>query len=69
MSTESPVLALKAHEHHVAKRDIHKNQLSQLTNLVRDFPKKSQVDSQLKNKNLVLCHSHKTVKFVLSVQM
>lgn len=33
--TESPILALKADEHHVAKRDVHRNQLAQLTNLVR----------------------------------
>ncbi|XP_037539737.1 integrin alpha-5 [Nematolebias whitei] len=32
-STESPVLALKAHEHHVERRDVHKNQLAHLTNL------------------------------------
>uniref|UniRef100_A0A3Q3A848 Integrin, alpha 5 (fibronectin receptor, alpha polypeptide) n=1 Tax=Kryptolebias marmoratus TaxID=37003 RepID=A0A3Q3A848_KRYMA len=32
-STESPVLALKAHEHHVERRDVHKNQLVNLTNL------------------------------------
>ncbi|XP_014900505.1 integrin alpha-5 [Poecilia latipinna] len=32
-STESPVLALKADEHHVERRDVHKNQLAHLTNL------------------------------------
>ncbi|XP_068996733.1 integrin alpha-5 [Embiotoca jacksoni] len=32
-STESPILALKAHEHHVERRDVHKNQLAHLTNL------------------------------------
>nr|XP_015822565.2 integrin alpha-5 [Nothobranchius furzeri] len=32
-STESPILALKAHEHHVERRDLHKNQLAHLTNL------------------------------------
>uniref|UniRef100_A0A3Q3X3U8 Uncharacterized protein n=1 Tax=Mola mola TaxID=94237 RepID=A0A3Q3X3U8_MOLML len=32
-STEPPILALKASEHHVARRDVHKNQLSHLTNL------------------------------------
>ncbi|CAN9515672.1 unnamed protein product [Ophioblennius macclurei] len=32
-STESPVLALKGHEHHVERRDVHKNQLAHLTNL------------------------------------
>ncbi|XP_072222384.1 integrin alpha-5 [Leuresthes tenuis] len=32
-STESPILALKAHEHQVERRDVHKNQLAHLTNL------------------------------------
>uniref|UniRef100_A0A3Q3JSG5 Uncharacterized protein n=1 Tax=Monopterus albus TaxID=43700 RepID=A0A3Q3JSG5_MONAL len=32
-STEPPVLALKAHEHRVERRDVHRNQLSHLTNL------------------------------------
>uniref|UniRef100_A0A8C4F7L8 Integrin, alpha 5 (fibronectin receptor, alpha polypeptide) n=1 Tax=Dicentrarchus labrax TaxID=13489 RepID=A0A8C4F7L8_DICLA len=32
-STEPPILALKAHEHHVERRDVHKNQLAHLTNL------------------------------------
>uniref|UniRef100_A0A3B5M6Y8 Integrin, alpha 5 (fibronectin receptor, alpha polypeptide) n=1 Tax=Xiphophorus couchianus TaxID=32473 RepID=A0A3B5M6Y8_9TELE len=32
-STESPVLALKADEHHVERRDVHKNSLAHLTNL------------------------------------
>ncbi|XP_053173312.1 integrin alpha-5 [Scomber japonicus] len=32
-STEPPLLALKAHEHHVERRDVHKNQLAHLTNL------------------------------------
>uniref|UniRef100_A0A8C5H2G0 Integrin alpha-5-like n=1 Tax=Gouania willdenowi TaxID=441366 RepID=A0A8C5H2G0_GOUWI len=32
-STDSPVLALKAHEHRLERRDVHKNQLSHLTNL------------------------------------
>ncbi|KAM4737505.1 integrin alpha-5 [Anableps anableps] len=32
-STESPVLALKADEHHVERRDVHKNPLSHMTNL------------------------------------
>ncbi|XP_041801853.1 integrin alpha-5 [Chelmon rostratus] len=32
-STEPPILALKANEHHVEKRDVHKNQLAHLTNL------------------------------------
>ncbi|PWA31680.1 hypothetical protein CCH79_00006442 [Gambusia affinis] len=33
-STESPVLALKADEHHVERRDVHKNSLAHLTNLL-----------------------------------
>ncbi|KAM6925531.1 integrin alpha-5 [Xenentodon cancila] len=32
-STESPILALKAPEHHVERRDVHKDQLAHLTNL------------------------------------
>uniref|UniRef100_A0AAV2LZC2 Integrin alpha-2 domain-containing protein n=1 Tax=Knipowitschia caucasica TaxID=637954 RepID=A0AAV2LZC2_KNICA len=32
-ATESPLLALKASEHRIEKRDVHKNQLSHLTNL------------------------------------
>ncbi|XP_032413425.1 integrin alpha-5 [Xiphophorus hellerii] len=32
-STESPALALKADEHHVERRDVHKNSLAHLTNL------------------------------------
>ncbi|XP_029282333.1 integrin alpha-5 [Cottoperca gobio] len=32
-STEPPILALKAHEHHVERRDVHRNQLAHLTNL------------------------------------
>ncbi|XP_047436736.1 integrin alpha-5 [Mugil cephalus] len=32
-STESPVLALKAHEHRLERRDVHKNPLADLTNL------------------------------------
>ncbi|CAG6021847.1 unnamed protein product [Menidia menidia] len=32
-STESPILALKANEHHVDRRDVHKNPLAHLTNL------------------------------------
>uniref|UniRef100_A0A671VJ94 Integrin, alpha 5 (fibronectin receptor, alpha polypeptide) n=1 Tax=Sparus aurata TaxID=8175 RepID=A0A671VJ94_SPAAU len=32
-STEPPILALKANEHHVERRDIHKNRLAHLTNL------------------------------------
>uniref|UniRef100_A0A665W202 Integrin, alpha 5 (fibronectin receptor, alpha polypeptide) n=1 Tax=Echeneis naucrates TaxID=173247 RepID=A0A665W202_ECHNA len=32
-STESPILALKAHEHRVERRDTHRNQLAHLTNL------------------------------------
>ncbi|XP_068186134.1 integrin alpha-5 isoform X2 [Antennarius striatus] len=34
-STEPPILALKANEHHVDRRDVHKTQLAHLTNLVR----------------------------------
>lgn len=33
--TESPILAQKADEHHIVKRDVHKNPLAHLTNLVR----------------------------------
>lgn len=33
--TQTPVLALKTDEHHVSKRDVHKNQLAPPTNLVR----------------------------------
>lgn len=33
--TQMPVLALKTDEHHVSKRDVHKNQLAPPTNLVR----------------------------------
>ncbi|KAM4562608.1 integrin alpha-5 [Odontesthes bonariensis] len=32
-STESPILALKAHEHHIERRDVNKNPLAHLTNL------------------------------------
>uniref|UniRef100_A0AAX7VVZ9 Integrin alpha-2 domain-containing protein n=1 Tax=Astatotilapia calliptera TaxID=8154 RepID=A0AAX7VVZ9_ASTCA len=32
-STESPILALKGHEHRLERRDVHKNQLAHLTNL------------------------------------
>uniref|UniRef100_A0A8C3G874 Integrin, alpha 5 (fibronectin receptor, alpha polypeptide) n=1 Tax=Cyclopterus lumpus TaxID=8103 RepID=A0A8C3G874_CYCLU len=32
-STEPPILALKAHEHRVERRDVHRNQLAHLTNL------------------------------------
>uniref|UniRef100_A0A7N8WW96 Integrin, alpha 5 (fibronectin receptor, alpha polypeptide) n=1 Tax=Mastacembelus armatus TaxID=205130 RepID=A0A7N8WW96_9TELE len=32
-STEPPILALKAHEHHVERRDVHRYQLAHLTNL------------------------------------
>uniref|UniRef100_A0A3Q0S9A1 Integrin, alpha 5 (fibronectin receptor, alpha polypeptide) n=1 Tax=Amphilophus citrinellus TaxID=61819 RepID=A0A3Q0S9A1_AMPCI len=32
-STESPILALKGHEHRLERRDVHKNQLVHLTNL------------------------------------
>ncbi|KAM8755212.1 integrin alpha-5 [Acanthopagrus schlegelii] len=32
-STEPPILALKANEHHVERRDVHRNQLAHLTNL------------------------------------
>ncbi|KAG8002447.1 Integrin alpha-5 [Nibea albiflora] len=32
-STDPPILALKANEHHLERRDVHKNQLAQLTNL------------------------------------
>ncbi|KAE8292863.1 Integrin alpha-5 Fibronectin receptor subunit alpha Integrin alpha-F [Larimichthys crocea] len=32
-STDPPILALKANEHHVERRDVHKNQLAHLTNL------------------------------------
>ncbi|KAK2851818.1 hypothetical protein Q5P01_008094 [Channa striata] len=33
VSTEPPILALKSHEHHVERRDAHRNQLAHLTNL------------------------------------
>lgn len=33
MSTEPPILALKAHEHRVERRDVQRNQLAHLTNL------------------------------------
>uniref|UniRef100_A0A8C6M087 Integrin subunit alpha 5 n=1 Tax=Nothobranchius furzeri TaxID=105023 RepID=A0A8C6M087_NOTFU len=33
LNLKSPILALKAHEHHVERRDLHKNQLAHLTNL------------------------------------
>uniref|UniRef100_A0A672FXM1 Integrin, alpha 5 (fibronectin receptor, alpha polypeptide) n=1 Tax=Salarias fasciatus TaxID=181472 RepID=A0A672FXM1_SALFA len=33
LKVKSPVLALKAHEHRVERRDVHKNQLAHLTNL------------------------------------
>ncbi|XP_058498565.1 integrin alpha-5 [Solea solea] len=32
-STEPPILALKANEHHIERRDAHRNQLADLTNL------------------------------------
>lgn len=32
-ATESPLLALKGNDHHIEKRDVHRNQLSHLTNL------------------------------------
>uniref|UniRef100_A0A667YH67 Integrin, alpha 5 (fibronectin receptor, alpha polypeptide) n=1 Tax=Myripristis murdjan TaxID=586833 RepID=A0A667YH67_9TELE len=36
-STElPPILALKAHEHHVERREVHRDQLAHLTNLVSD---------------------------------